>query len=87
MEKDYFDAKFDGIEKLMASQESNLKDYIGAVSANVSKVRDDLQVHKESSEAHGAGAARSNASSIAGWLAIGISVVVGLVDFLRGKHG
>lgn len=53
--KDYFDAKFEGVEKLIRSEKENTLGYIEAVSSNVRDVRKDLQAHKESSDAHGAG--------------------------------
>lgn len=81
MEKDYFDAKFDGLEKMMASQEKNLTGYIGAVSANVKEVRADLQTHKESTDAHGAGAASRQGGNVIQWIGLLISVIAAVGVF------
>lgn len=85
MERDYFDAKFDGIEKLMASQESNLKGYIGAVSSNVKRLEGDLSAHKESTDAHGLKPLRDNASTIASWLGLMVAAGVAVVEFVRRR--
>ncbi len=84
MERDYLDARFDGLEKLLVVQESNLKSYIGAVSNNVKDVRLELQAHKESSDAHGLASSRNSSSIIASWLGLGVAVVVGLAEFVKG---
>lgn len=86
-ERDYLDARFDGLEKLVTAKFENLNEYVGAVSRNVKEVRAELQEHKESADAHGLGSSRNNASSIVGWLALGLSAVMGAVEFMRGKHG
>ncbi len=86
MDERYFDAKFEGLEKLMASQDANMKGYVGAVSSNVKRVADDLATHKESMEAHGIGSSRSSASVIASWLGLGVAVVVGLIEFVKGHR-
>lgn len=82
-ERNYFDARFDGIEKLMISQDSNMKEYVGAVSAKVSKVADDLSDHKESIEAHGLGSARNSSSIIASWLGLFVAAGLGIVEFVK----
>lgn len=46
MERDYFDARFDGLEKLMTSQQANLREYIVSVSTNVHRLEGDLHAHK-----------------------------------------
>ena len=79
MKREYFDAKFDGLEKLMASQQENLEKYIGAVSTNVKRVEDDLSTHKESPEAHGMGAFSRSAAGIVAWTGLALSVALLLV--------
>lgn len=85
MEKDYFDAKFEGIEKLMAAQDNNLKNYVGAVSSSVRDLRADLQSHKESNDAHGQGAREKHGSSIVAWLGFASGVVA--IGVALWKHG
>jgi hypothetical protein len=46
VEKEYFDAKFEGLEKLMASQQAHLREYIVSVSTNVHRLEADLSAHK-----------------------------------------
>lgn len=96
-DREYLDARFDGLEKLMLSETKNLKEYIGAVSANskefrheceesVSAVEKELREHRESPEAHGAGVASRGKGE---WLSIGaifISLGALAVDFFKGKH-
>lgn len=74
----YFDAKFNGIEKLMASQETNLKGYIGAVSKNVTEVRDDLAKHKESVDAHGVAASSRTGAGTVAWASLAVAVLTAI---------
>ncbi len=83
MEKDYFDAKFEGIEKLIAAQDKNLTAYIGAVSSGVKDVRAELQAHKESPDAHGAGIVARGKSEWASAVAIVVAVGTLVVDLWR----
>lgn len=94
--RDYLDAKFDGIEKLLtvqgtnfkdllAIQEGNLKGYIGAVSANVNKVREDLQSHKDNQDAHGAAFGRRTSDKIATWGTV--LIAAGALALSLWKHG
>lgn len=81
MEREYLDARFDSLEKILTLQEANLKSYINAVSSNVREVRIDLQAHKDSAEAHGAGAVNRKDGSVMGWIgaisgAIGIAIAL-----------
>lgn len=85
MEKDYFEARFDGIEKLMTVQEANLKGYIGAVSKNVSEVRADLTEHKENTDAHGAGEGRHLTDSLAKWGSV-VLAAIAIVLGIRKNH-
>lgn len=85
VDKDYFDAKFEGIEKIMTVQEANLKGYIGAVSTNVKRVEMDLAAHKESSSAHGLESARHSASAIVSWLGFLTAGALGVVELIKRK--
>ncbi len=75
VEKDYFDAKFEGLEKLVLSQEKNLTGYIGGVSANVKEIRSDLQDHKESVDAHGLGAATRQGGNVVAWTGLIVAIL------------
>lgn len=86
-DRKYFDARFDGLEKLMASQEMNMKAYVGAVSSKVSKVADELAEHRESQDAHGIGSSRNSSSIIASWLGLFVAAVVGLAEFVKSSRG
>lgn len=85
-DRDYLDAKFSGLEKLMTSHKDNLESYIGSVSANVKEVRLDLQAHKESYDAHGVGQAKSGASAIVAWVGLGLSAAVAMIEFAGKFH-
>lgn len=87
MEREYFDAKFEGLEKLMAAQQSNLSSHIVAVSTNVTILRADLQTHKESTEAHGIASSRNSSSIIASWLGLFVAAIVGLAEFVKSHRG
>lgn len=84
IEKDYLDAKFDGLEKLMALSESNLKNYISAVSSNVKSVSKDLAEHKEKVDAHGLGEGRRATDSIAKWGSLVLAAVALLLGIKKG---
>lgn len=86
MEREYLDARFDSLEKILNLQETNLKGYIGAVSANVKEVRTDLQAHKESMDAHGLASSRNSSSTIASWLGLGIAACLGVAEFFKGHR-
>lgn len=55
VDKDYIDAKFDGLEKLIRSEKENTLSYISAVSKNVSDLRLKLELHEKDPESHGTG--------------------------------
>lgn len=63
----------------------NLKEYIQAVSNNVSEVRKELASHKESADAHGRKAGDRATSEILAWLGIVSAIGVGVVDYFRKK--
>lgn len=85
MEKDYFDAKFDGLEKLMASHKDNMDSHIKAVSGKADKIRLALDEHKESSDAHGLKSAGRNSSMVASWLGLAIAAAVGVMKVFEGQ--
>lgn len=77
----YFDAKFDGIEKLMSLQESNLKSHISSVSGKADSIRESLEEHKEKTDAHGLGEGRRFTDSLAKWGSVilaAIAIVLGI---------
>lgn len=75
MEREYFDARFDGLEKIMAVQQQNMTNHITAVSGNVKRVEDSLNEHKESTEAHGLGEGRRWSDSLAKWGSVFLAAV------------
>lgn len=83
MDREYFDAKFEGMEKLMTAQEKNLTSYIGAVSANVKRMETELDEHKESPNAHGLGSSGKTASIIASWMGLLVAAAVGVFEFFK----
>lgn len=85
LDRDYLDARFDGLSKLLETQESNLKGYISAVSENVKTVRKDLQDHKDTTEAHGLGAREKNGSAIVAWG--GLATAIAACAVALWKHG
>ncbi len=81
MEREYLDAKFDGLEKLMIHQNNNLSQHIQAVSSNVKRVESDLALHKESGLAHGLGEGRRFTDSLAKWGSVvlaGVAIALGI---------
>lgn len=67
MDHEYFDAKFEGLEKLLIAHEANLHNYIDAVSLKAGRAQERadeavkeadnaLDDHKADLMAHGAGA-------------------------------
>ena len=64
----------------------NLKEYVIAVSTNVTDVRRDLSAHKENTDAHGRHASEHAQSIIIAWLAVVVAGMVGVADFLRSRH-
>ena len=84
--REYFDARFDGLEKLMEVQNRNLTDHIGAVSKNVKGVSDELSSHKESSAAHGLDAGHKSLSAAVSWLGFALAAVLGAFKIFEGGH-
>lgn len=70
MDKEYFDAKFEGLEKLMRSDKENMLAYVGAVSKNAAKAVDGLAAHEKDQSAHGADAADRKGGGIVQWLGL-----------------
>lgn len=83
MEKEYFDAKFEGLEKLMRSDKENTLAYIGAVSKNAGKAIDGLAAHEKDQSAHGADAADRKNGGIVAWLALLAAVAAVAMPLLK----
>lgn len=83
MEREYFDAKFDGLKELMVSQQANLNAHIGAVSSNVKRLESDLTEHRESVDAHGRKATDRFSSNIVAWAGLIVSAVVGAIEMKK----
>lgn len=82
------DEKLDRIAEDVSATRANilnLKEYIIAVSTNVSDVRKDLSSHKENTDAHGRRASEQTQSIIVAWLAVVAAIAVGAADYLRHK--
>jgi hypothetical protein len=84
-DRDYLEAKFGGLEKLMEAQNQNMKDYVGAVSKSVSEVRKDLKEHEVNTEAHGADLTDRKGNGIIAWLGLLISAGAALLAFSQKK--
>jgi len=81
MERQYFDAKFEGLEKLMVHQNNNLSQHIQAVSGNVKRLESDLSDHKEKTDVHGLGENRRFTDSLAKWGSVilaGVAIALGV---------
>lgn len=81
MERSYFDAKFEGLEKMMMAQQANLTNHVDAVSRNVKRVEADLTAHRESTDVHGAAAGRRSTDALlkyAGLFLSAIAIAIGL---------
>ena len=64
----------------------NLKEYVVSVSTSLQGVRQDLQNHKENTDAHGRRASEQTQSIIVAWLAVVVAGMVGVADYLRKGH-
>lgn len=82
MESDKLDRIAEGVARIDQKTEG-LKDWVTAVSANVSEIRRDLVAHKESTEAHGQKAARGVLDRIASWASLGVAAVLAYVELRR----
>ncbi len=80
--RDYLDARFDGLEKLMDSQSGNLRGHIVSVSEKLKVVESDLNNHEKDTEAHGLGSSRASSNVIASWLGLVVAVGLLIVDFV-----
>ncbi len=83
MERQYFDAKFEGLEKLMRSQQDNLTNHINAVSSNVKRVEGSLNEHRESTSAHGIEASNRAFDRITKWGGFAIGIIALLISVWR----
>ena len=83
------DDKLDRIAEDCAATRANilnLKEYVQSVSVSLQGVRQDLASHKENTDAHGRRASEQTQSIIVAWLAVVVAGMVGVVDYLRGRH-
>lgn len=81
--REYFDAKFDGLKDLIANQDRNTTAHINAVSRNVGRLEDALDVHKESSTAHGLESSNKAHHSIIAWLGLLLAGGIGLKEVVE----
>lgn len=86
VDKEYLDARFDGLKSLMEAQDRNLNNFISAVGINVKEVRKDLQDHKESTDAHGLGAASRSYGNVVQWLGLAMATVAAGVSAFALRH-
>ena len=84
MEREYFDAKFEGIEKLMTAHKENTDDHINAVSSNVKAVAKDLSEHKEKTDAHGTGEGRRVLDTVVKWGSLAIAALALVLGIKKG---
>ncbi len=82
-DRSYFDARFDGLEKLMQSNQDNTKEHIIAVSSNVKRLESDFSEHRENTEAHGAKASSGAISSIVAWLGLAVASILVLLEIRK----
>lgn len=85
-ERAYFDAKFDGLARLMQAQQENTTNYIMAVSANVKRLESSISDHKENLTAHGLGEGRRWGDSLAKWGAVVLSAAALLSSAFGRRH-
>ena len=83
MDERYFDAKFDGLEKLMTYQQNALNSHISAVSANVKTVARELAEHRESTAPHGRRATDRLAQNVVAWLGVAVASFVAALEFRK----
>lgn len=83
MEREYFDARFDGLKELIQYQQANTSAHIQAVSKNVKDVADDLRAHQDSIDPHGRRATDRLASSVISWLGLAIASVLAALEFRK----
>ena len=84
MERDYFDAKFEGLENLMKAQQQNTDNYIGAVARGFRELNTRFEDHREDQEAHGAAASGTALTRVVSWLSL--LMAAGLAIFEVRKH-
>lgn len=82
--REYFDAKFDGLKDLIASQNMSMTNHITAVSRNVGRLEDALDNHKESSSAHGLESSNKAHTSIVSWIGLALACALGVFELVKG---
>ena len=83
MEREYFDAKFDGLKELMQYQQANTTAHILAVSKNVKDVDAALRAHAESIDPHGRRATDRLAQNVVAWLGLAVASVLAALEFRK----
>lgn len=84
MEREYFDAKFDGLKELMQYQQASITAHIQAVSKNVKDVAADLREHQDSIDPHGRRATDKFSANAIAWLSLALASI--LAAFELKKH-
>lgn len=83
VDRDYLDARFDGLKELMQYQQANTTAYIQAVSNNVKGVAADLRAHQESIDPHGRRATDRLAQNAVAWLGLVVASIVAAFEFRK----
>lgn len=81
--REYFDAKFAGLKDLIDHQQANTTAHINAVSRNVGRLEDALDVHKESANAHGLESSNKAHHSVIAWLGLLLAGSIGVKELVE----
>ena len=84
MEREYFDAKFDGLKELMQYQQDSTTAHIVSVSRNVKDLAAELKGHQESIDPHGRRATDRYAQNAIAWLSLAIASIVAAWEVRKG---
>lgn len=83
MEREYFDARFDGLKELIQYQQASTNAHIQAVSKNVKEVAADLRAHQESIDPHGRRATDRLAQNVVAWAGLAVASILAALEFRR----
>lgn len=83
MEREYFEAKFEGLKDLMLYQHANTSEHIQAVSKNVREVAADLRAHQESIDPHGRRATDKFSANAIAWLSLALASLVAAFEIRK----
>lgn len=86
VDKDYMDARFDGLEKLIRADKENILSYVSAVSKNAKETQIELITHEKDPDAHGAGAVSRSKGE---WIQLGVMLLMAAafaVDLYMRHH-